>query len=104
MSYSVNQRTRELGVRLALGAARRDLLTLVLRQSLSLAASGIVIGLGLSFAVTPLVTNLLVDVSARDPLTFLGITLLLALAASLASVQPAWRATRVDPTVALRSE
>jgi len=104
MSYSVSQRTRELGLRMALGAARRDVLRMVVRQGLVLAAVGIVIGLGLALATTRLVGNLLFDFSAYDPLTFVGIPLLLGLAAFLASAQPAWRATRVDPTVALRSE
>jgi predicted permease len=104
MSYSVSQRTRELGVRMALGAAQGDVLKLVVRQGVSLAAGGIVIGLAVSLAATRLIANLLFDVSARDPLTFVAIPLLLGLAALLASLQPAWRATKVDPTVALRSE
>jgi predicted permease len=104
MSYSVSQRTRELGVRMALGAAQSDLLKLVVRQGVLLALGGIVIGLGLAFAASRLVGELLYGVSAHDPLIFVGIPLLLALAAFVASAQPAWRATRVDPTVALRSE
>jgi putative ABC transport system permease protein len=89
---------------MALGAAQRDVLRLVMAQGLALAAGGIAIGLGLSLATTRLVASLLFEVSARDPLTFLGTALLLALAAAVASLPPAWRATRVDPTVALRSE
>jgi predicted permease len=104
MSYAVNQRTRELGVRMALGASQHDVLRLVVRQGLLLAAAGIAIGLALSFAASRLVANLLFDVSARDPLTFAGIPLLLAVAAFLACAHPAWRATKVDPTVALRAE
>jgi predicted permease len=104
MSYAVSQRSRELGVRMALGADRGDVLKLVVRQGLVLAAGGIVIGLGVSLAVSRLIANLLFDVSVRDPLTFVGIPVLLGLAAFLASAQPAWRASKVDPTVALRSE
>jgi putative ABC transport system permease protein len=104
MSYAVSQRTRELGVRMALGASSSDVLTLVVRQGLALTAGGIVIGLALSLAASRLVANLLLGVSARDPLTFVGIPLLLGLAAFLACAHPAWRATKVDPTVALRAE
>jgi predicted permease len=104
MSYSVNQRTRELGLRMALGADQGDVLKLVVRQGVTLAAVGIVIGLGLSFAATRLIGNLLYDVTARDPLIFAGIPALLGLAALVACAQPAWRAARVDPTVALRVE
>ena len=104
MSYSVNQRTREMGVRMALGADQSDVLRLVVKQGARLALAGIAIGLALSFAVTRLVANLLFDVPAHDPLIFVGIPLLLAAAALVASAQPAWRASRVDPTVALRLE
>jgi putative ABC transport system permease protein len=104
MSYSVNQRTRELGLRMALGADQGDVLKLVVRQGVTLAAVGIAIGLGLSFAATRLIGNLLYDVTVRDPLIFAGIPALLGLAALVACAQPAWRAARVDPTVALRIE
>jgi predicted permease len=104
MSYAVSQRTRELGVRMALGAGQSDVLRLVVGQAALVAGIGIVVGLALSLAATRLVANLLFEVSARDPLTFVGIPLLLAAAALLASLKPAWRATRVDPTIALRSE
>ncbi len=104
MSYSVSQRTRELGVRMALGAGQSDVLRLVVRQAALLSGAGIVVGLALSLAASRLVANLLFDMSARDPLTFVGVPLLLAAAALLASLKPAWRATRVDPTIALRSE
>jgi predicted permease len=104
MSYSVNQRTRELGLRMALGADQGDVLKLVVRQGVTLAAFGIALGLALSFAGTRLVGNLLFDVTAHDPLIFVGIPLLLGVAALAASAQPAWRAARVDPTVALRIE
>jgi predicted permease len=104
MSYSVSQRTRELGVRMALGAGQSDVLRLVVGQAVLLAGIGIAVGLVLSLAASRLVANLLFDVSARDPWTFAGIPLLLAAAAGIASLRPAWRATRVDPTIALRSE
>jgi predicted permease len=104
MSYAVNQRTRELGLRMALGANPGDVLKLVVRQGMTLAAAGIAVGLALSFAGTRLVGNLLFGVSMRDPLIVVGIPLLLALAALVASALPAWRAARVDPTVALRIE
>jgi predicted permease len=104
MSYSVSQRTRELGVRMALGAGQSDVLRLVVGQAVLLAGIGIVVGLAISLAASRLVANLLFDVSARDPWTFVGIPLLLAAAAGIASLKPAWRATRVDPTIALRSE
>ena len=104
MSYSVNQRTRELGLRMALGADQGDVLKLVVRQGVTLAALGIVVGLVLSLAATRLIGNLLFDVTARDPLIFAGIPVLLGLAALVASALPASRAARVDPTVALRIE
>ncbi len=104
MSYSVSQRTRELGLRMALGADETSVLKLVVKQGVTLAAVGIAVGLGLSFALTRLVSNLLFDVKAQDPLIFAGVPLLLALAALAASVQPALRAARIDPTLALRIE
>jgi ABC-type antimicrobial peptide transport system permease subunit len=104
MSYSVSQRTRELGLRMALGADRREVLRLVVRQGATLAAVGMAIGLALSFAVTRLAANLLFGVTPRDPLVFVGIPLLLGASALAACLQPAWRAARVDPTQALRIE
>ena len=102
MSYSVSQRTRELGLRMALGADPGDVLKLVVRQGAILAAAGIVVGFALAVAGTRLVGNLLFGVTVHDPLIFVGMPLLLAVAALVASAQPAWRAARVDPTVALR--
>jgi predicted permease len=104
MSYTVGQRTRELGVRMALGAGQADVLRLVAGQTARLAGVGIAVGLVASLALTRLVSGLLFDTSARDPWTFVGIPLLLAACAFLASAKPAWTATRVDPTIALRSE
>ncbi len=108
MSYSVNQRTREIGLRMALGAEPGAVVRLVVTQGSLLALVGIALGLAVSLALGLLfsgqLSTLLFDVSLRDPLIFIGIPLLLAAAAFVASAQPAWRASRVDPTVALRLE
>jgi predicted permease len=102
VSYSVTQRTRELGVRMALGAATADTLRLVLGRSLRLVAAGTVCGLVASFAVTRVMAGLLYDVSPLDPVVFGGVSVLLAAAGLVASLVPARRATRVDPIEALR--
>ncbi len=104
MSYTVTQRSRELGVRLALGADPRAVLGLVLGQGFRLALTGVVLGLVVAVAVTRVMKNMLFNLSATDPLTFLTIALLLVAVALVASYLPALRATRVDPIVALRSE
>jgi ABC-type antimicrobial peptide transport system permease subunit len=104
MSYMVTQRSRELGVRVALGANTRDVLRLVLGQGARLALGGVVIGLAAAFAVTRVMTKMLFNVSATDPVTFVVISLLLIGVAMLASYLPARRATKVDPIVALRAE
>jgi putative ABC transport system permease protein len=104
LSYLVSQRTHEIGIRMALGAQRRDIFQLVLGQGAVLLAAGIAIGLVASFICARLFSSLLFGVSATDPLTFMVTPVLLALAALLACYVPARRATRVDPLVALRTE
>jgi putative ABC transport system permease protein len=104
MAYSVTQRTREIGIRMALGARRLDVLKSVVGQGLSLAASGIGIGLAGAFLITCLLETLLFSVKPTDPATFGGIALLLLGVAFIACCILARRATKVDPVVALRSE
>jgi len=104
ISYLVAQRTREMGIRLALGAQRRDLLKLVLGQGLTLTMIGVVNGLALALALTRFLSSFLFGVSAADPITFAAIALLLALVAVMASFLPARRAMGVDPITALRHE
>jgi predicted permease len=104
MTYVVGQRTGEIGLRMALGASPASLLGLVLRQGLTLAALGLVIGLAGAMAATGLLRSMLFQVKTTDPLTYVGVALLLALVASVASYIPARRAVRVDPLRALRQE
>ena len=104
MSYTVSQRKREIGIRLALGAQGGDVLKIVLRQGTKLALLGVVIGIAAALALTRLMTNLLFGVTAHDPLTFVAVAALLILIAVLACYIPARRATLVDPIVALRYE
>ncbi len=104
MSYSVTQRSRELGVRMALGAAKSDVLRLVLRQGMTLVVIGAAIGLAAALSLTRLITSQLFAVRATDPMTFVGVTLLLGTIALVANLLPALRATRVDPVQALREE
>jgi putative ABC transport system permease protein len=104
LSYSVSQRTQEIGVRVALGAGRREILRLVVGQGLVLAAIGIVVGWLLAAAAMPAARSLLYRVSPFDPLTFVGVAIFLCAVAFLASYMPARRAMRVDPVIALRGE
>jgi putative ABC transport system permease protein len=104
ISYSVAQRTQEIGVRIALGAQSRDVMTLVLRNGMSLVLMGIVIGLAGSFALTRWMASLLFEISATDFLTFMVTALLLTAIALLACWVPARRATKVDPLIALKYE
>jgi putative ABC transport system permease protein len=104
MAYSVTRRTNEIGVRMALGASRTKILRLVLEQGLMTAAIGIAVGIVASVAVTRTITSLLFGLSPMDPVTFVGVGLLLAAVALLASYIPARRAAKVDPMVALRYE
>ena len=104
MAYLVSQSTRELGIRLALGAAPRDLLVLVVRQGMLVAATGMVIGLCGAFALTRFMRALLFGVQASDPATFLAIAMTLTLVALAACYVPARRAARIDPIVSLRTE
>ena len=104
ISYIVSEQTREIGIRLALGASRRAILTMVLRQGLRLALAGAAVGLAGALMVSHLMAGLLFGVRPTDPLTFVGGTLLLTAVALAACYIPARRAMRLDPLVALRYE
>ena len=102
MSYSIAQRTREIGLRIALGAQKSDVLKMILRQGLRFVAAGLAIGLAASFALTRVMASLLFGISATDPATFAAISLVLIAVALLASYIPAVRAMKIDPMLALR--
>jgi predicted permease len=104
MSYSVSRRTNEMGVRIALGAQTTDVLMLILKQGLRVAAMGMAIGIAAALALTRLMSSLLFGVSATDPLAFVAVAIALTIVALIACYIPARRATRVDPMAALRNE
>jgi putative ABC transport system permease protein len=104
LSFSVSQRTQEMGVRIALGAKQSDVLGLVVRQGVTLAAVGVLLGLVGAFGITRVIRSLLYNVTPTDPLSFGGVAVFLAAIAVLASYLPARRATNVDPIIALRNE
>jgi predicted permease len=104
VAYSVSRRTREIGLRVALGATRGSILSLVLREGLTYAGLGVAAGVGLALGLTRLMSSLLFGVEATDGVTFVSVTGVVALVAASASFLPALRATRVDPMVALRNE
>jgi putative ABC transport system permease protein len=104
LSYVVSRRTREIGIRVAIGAGRGRVLRMVLGNGVSLALIGIAAGLVLAFGVTRLLSGLLHGVQPADPATFVAVAAALVAVAALASAVPAWRASRVDPVIALKSE
>ncbi len=104
ISYIVSQRTREIGVRMALGADQRDVRRMVLRQGVILAGIGVVVGLVAAVGLTRLMSSLLYGVEATDPVTFGVVTAMLVTVALVATYLPALRASRTDPLVALRFE
>ena len=104
MSYSVLQRTHEIGVRMALGAQRADVLKMILKQGVILALTGVLVGLAGSFGLTRVISTLLFGVAATDKATFAAVAVGLFTITFLASYLPAWRATKVSPLVALRYE
>jgi ABC-type antimicrobial peptide transport system permease subunit len=104
IAYTVQQRTREIGIRIALGASRERVVSMVVRRGLILAAVGVALGTAGAWAMARVLQSLLFGVSARDPMTFAAVAALLGAVALLASWLPARRAARVDPLVAMRAE
>ena len=104
MAYSVEQRTQEIGIRLALGAQASQVRNMIVRQGMVLAIVGVAIGLGAAFGLARFIATFLFGVTKRDPLVFVGVPAVLTLVALLAVWLPARRASRVDPIIALRYE
>jgi len=104
MAYAVTQRTREIGIRMALGASRRDVVALFVGNGMRLAAGGVLAGVALSLLSTRLLASLLFEIAPTDPVTFAGVAVVLAAAATAAAWVPARRASRIDPMTALRYE
>lgn len=104
VAWSVNERTREIGIRLALGASGQDVLSPILGRTLIMTAAGLAAGFGLATAATRMLADYLVDVSPLDMLTFIEAGVMLAVVAAVASLVPARRALRIDPVLALRAD
>jgi ABC-type antimicrobial peptide transport system permease subunit len=104
MSYRVVQRTNEFGVRMTLGARRREVLWLTLREDLGWIGAGLLLGIPLALAGSRFVRSLLYDVDPVDPATLVGAALVMALSGIIAGLEPAWRASRVEPAISLRHD
>ena len=104
LSYAMAQRNRELGIRLALGAQRADVLRLVARETVPMVASGVIIGLVAALGLTRFVRSMLYEIQPNDPATFAAVAITLAVVALVAALVPARRASRVDPVIAIRNE
>jgi putative ABC transport system permease protein len=104
LSFLVSKRTREIGIRMALGAQRRDVLWLVMKEGAKFSLTGITLGLAAAFAVTRLLSSELYGISPMDPFTYAGVAIVMAVVTLLASYVPTRRAMRVDPLIALRCE
>jgi len=104
MTYAVKQRTPELGIRMTLGASRAQVLGMVLRQGVGMTAIGVAIGIAGALALTRVLEASLYGVTARDPITFYAVPALILIVSAAACLVPAWKATRIDPAIALRYE
>ena len=104
VSYAASQRTQEIGLRMALGASRTEIMRLVLGRGLVLVGAGLGVGIAVALSMSHLIANLLFSVSPVDPATFIGVPLVLGVMALVASYVPAFRATRIDPAIALRAD